>query len=431
MKRWLAALAATIFIFVGLDHGASAQTVPLTTGIAKGAISCAPSNNGTGHMVCLEYAGSGSLVGVSWEAPPAINGSEAPGTIDPLNPLATPAGTPNGAPGCGSANDGSGAAVCLVVAKAGSGFTFQGIAFSPPATATATSTLQTLGTAAASATIGNPGCASANTKIAGTAGTFGAVFCALVMNGALYGVGFEPHTNTTTPLTALSLGTGFTGTFTGDPSCAATAANTPGVCAVRMGNALVGFTLQFSAPNGNAGASVTAANAFSLGTTTVTSDPGCAIPANGKNADGTFTAICAAVSGNSLIGIAFDPQDKTVTAVQTLGGPPDAGTWTGSPSCASTTDGRAQFQNLVGCAIVSSTTNLFAATFDPRGPTSFGINGAFGSNAEAGLSCLPLAIDADALYCGATVASGASGGFMLPVGILPQRVSTSFLQSLQ
>jgi hypothetical protein len=433
-KKWLA--AAAILLLAGVDHPAASQSMQLTTGIATGAISCAPSNNGTGHLVCLEYGSGGNLVGVSWEAPPAVGGSEAPNAVDPLSPvLPTPAGTPQGAPGCGPANDGSGSIVCLIVAKTSSGFTFQGVAFNPFNTANVpSSALQTLGTAATSATIGNPGCAATDTKIAGAGGSFGAVFCALVMNGALFGVGFEPHTNTATPLTALSLGAGFTGTFAGAPSCAPTAANTPGVCAVRMGNTLIGFTLLFNPPNGGAGASLIAANAVSLGATTVTSDPSCAVPENGKNADNTFTAICGVISGNTLLGIAFDPQDKTVTAFETLGGVPDGGTWTGSPSCAFTNDGltpRAQFENLVSCGLLSSTTNLFEVTFDPRGRQSFGINGPFGSKAEVRLNCIEIAIDADALYCGATVASGASDGFMLPVGILPLRSMPGILQSLQ
>ncbi len=433
-KKWLA--VAAIFLLAGAEHPAAAQSVPLTTGIATGAISCAPSNNGTGHLVCLEYGSGGSLVGVSWQAPPAAGGSEAPNTVDLLGPaLPAPAGAPQGAPGCGSANDGSGSIVCLIVARTSSGFTFQGVAFNPFNTANVpSSALQTLGTAAASATIGNPGCAATDTTIAGAGGSFGAVFCAFVMNGAIFGVAFEPHTNTTTPLATLSLGTGFTGPFTGNPSCVATAPNSPDVCSVRMGNTLIGFTVLFNPPGGNAAASLTASNVLSLGAATVTSDPSCAVPENGKNADNTFTASCGVISGNTLLGIAFDPQDKMVTAFQTLGGVPDGGTWTGSLSCAFTNDGltpRAQFENLVSCGMLSSTTNLFEATFDPRGPQSFGINGPFGSNVVTGLSCVEIAIDGDALYCGATAASGASDGFMLPVGILPRRVMTTILQSLQ
>jgi hypothetical protein len=219
--------------------------------------------------------------------------------------------------------------------------------------------------------------------------------------------------------------------FTGNPSCTTTVPNTPGVCAVRQGNTLEGFTLLFNPPNGNTAASLTVGNALSLGKTTVTGDPSCATPFNGKGVDNTFTVTCAVVSGNALLGVSFDPQDKTVSAFQTLGAPPDGGTWTGAPGCAATNDGRTQFQELVSCAVASSTTNLFEVSFDPRGPVSFGINGAFGTNAESSPSCLPLAIDADELYCGATVASGASGGFMLPVGILPQHVSTAVLHALQ
>src|SRR5690242_18520305 len=67
---------------IGFCQPAAAQTETLTNGgVVPGAMSCAPSNNGTGHMVCLEYLASGSLLGLSWQAPPGATG-EPTDTVD-------------------------------------------------------------------------------------------------------------------------------------------------------------------------------------------------------------------------------------------------------------------------------------------------------------------------------------------------------------
>jgi hypothetical protein len=426
-------------ILIGLCQPVAAQTATLTNGgVTAGAISCAPSNNGTGHMVCLEYSTSESLIGLSWQAPPGATG-ETTDTVD-VDSLAAPGGTLVGAPGCGPENDGLGTAACLVVSKTTSGsFTLQGIAFYPPtddAGKTTPSRLVTLATEPADAVIGNPSCT--------TAGAVDAVVCAITINGQLFGIGFEPKNNINTALTPLLSGA----SVTGNPSCASAENDNaiPAVCAVREGNSLVGFALTFTPPPT---AAIAAEDAMPLGSMAFVGDPSCAIPANGQVGATSFVATCGIVSGATLFGLAFDPIDAIpssspsshTTPFESLGSAPDAGSWTGNLGCSGISDFRFgtptnanQFpnaspnQNLIGCAILSSTNNVFEESFDPRLPVSRGVVGPFGRNANATLSCILLAIDRDNIYCGGTTTAGASAGYTLQVGILPPAAAPAFLQ---
>jgi hypothetical protein len=420
---------------VGFCQPVAAQTAILTnSGVATGAISCGPSNNGTGHMVCLEYSTAGSLIGLSWQAPPAAGANtERVGTVDVV-PLASPGGTLVGAPGCGPENNNTGTIACLVVSKTTSGsFVLQGIAFYPPTDKAGTATpsgFVTLATEPANTVIGNPSCAATNIG--------GAVVCAITINGQLFGTGFEPKTNifsapgtTTLPaLTALLSGT----SVTGNPSCASGEAPNPSDCAVREGNALAGFALAFTPPqSGSTVARIAAEDAIVIGSMTLSGDPSCAIPPNGQVGATSFVATCGVVSGTTLFGLSFDPIDAIpaslpsshTTAFQLLGTAPDTGSWTGSIGCSSFADFRGATppdvspnQNLIGCVPISSTHNVFEVTFDPRKPVTRGVLGPFGVNANATLSCLPMAIDRDNIYCGGTTTTGASGGYLIPVGVL-------------
>jgi hypothetical protein len=435
---WVAAAAVIVFCRL-----ATAQTATLTPGVATGAISCAPSNNNTAHMVCLEYSTSGTLIGLSWEAPPtsppsvpvppvAGGGKEAVGKIDVSTtpPLATPGGALVGAPGCGPENDGNGTIACLVISKATSGtFILQGIAFYPPtdnAGGTMPSVLKTLATEPANIVIGNPSCT--------TAGVANAVVCAITIDGHLFGVGFEPKANISTALSPLLSGAA----VTGNPSCASgeNGVAIPSACAVREGNSLVGFALTFvTSPT----ASIASEDAIFLGSMAFAGDPNCAIPPNGQVGTTSFVATCGIVSGTTLFGLSFDPIDAIpvsspsvhTTAFQSLGTAPDAGSWTGSVGCSGFPDFRrgadpnpmafpnaSPNQNLMSCVAISSTDNVFEVTFDPRLPVSRGVVGPFGGNANATLSCLPLAIDHDSIYCGGTTTAGASAGYTVPVGVL-------------
>src|SRR5581483_1655355 len=195
-------------------------------------------------------------------------------------------------------------------------------------------------------------------------------------------------------------------------------------------------------------ASIAAEDAISLGSMTFAGDPSCTIPANGQVAATSFVATCGIVSGTTLFGLAFDPIDALPsspsahsTAFQSLGKAPDAGSWTGDIGCSGIADFRrgtptnmnqnpnaSPNQNLIGCAAISSTSDVFEVTFDPRLPVSRGLIGPFGGNANANLSCLPLAIDHDNIYCGGTTTAGASAGYTIPVGILSPATASVLLR---
>jgi hypothetical protein len=387
-------------------HPVCAQSTQLTAGIVTGAVGCAPSNNGTGHLVCAQYSTSGAIVGVSWQTPPGAplgpTGREPRGQIDPL-PL-SPAGMALvGAPACGPANDGTGTVGCLVVSSAGGNYAVSGVAFYPP---TQTARSLALATVPGTARISAASCASGNTQN-------GSILCVLVINDQLNAIGFEARSNVNTQLQALPLGNG----FVGNPSCASAqgTGNVVSVCAIRQGNGLLGFSFDI---NGM----LTAVQSLSLGTGSFLGDPGCAIPANGKNTDGTFTATCAIVGGGVLLGISFDPQAGTLTGFQSLGAAGDGGSWNGALGCASVPDFRnaeTANANLISCGAVSSKTNLFDVTFDPRGNVSRGLNGPFASGTTSKPSCVALAVDADEISCAGTTTDGASSGFRLPAGLLP------------
>jgi hypothetical protein len=453
VAQWVGLAAAAV---IGLYQPVVAQTTTLTTGgVATGAVSCAPSGNGTGHMVCLEYSTAGLVIGLSWQAPPGA-ATETTGTVVG-DSLAQPSGVPVGAPGCGPDLNGLGTTTCLVVSETTSGFALQGIAFYPPTDPQGTGTTTpsgfvTIATELAGTHIGNPSCASANSG--------GAVVCTININGQLYGVGLTPTINgpqapqiptranpdtitlTASPLTLLLSGA----SVTGNPSCAAGDTGNqpvPVVCAVKEGNSLVGFALTYTT------AAVASEDAISLGSMTFAGDPSCAIPANGQVGTTSFVATCGIVSGTTLFGLSFDPIDaipasstsSRTTAFQSLGKAPDTGSWTGSIGCAAIKDLRrgvdpnlnhfpnaSPNQNLISCAAISSTDNIFEVTFDPRLPVSRGVAGPFGGNANANLSCLPLDIDLDNTYCGGTTTTGASVGYTLPVGVSSPTTAGVFLR---
>lgn len=398
LAQMLALISAVVF---SEWVGAQALTVQLTPGVAATAIGCAPSNNGTGHMVCLEYGLAGALIGVSWETPPARSngvGTERAGTLDQLNPpLPNPAATPTGAPGCGPANDGSGTVSCLVVTVNSGGYFLLGVAFYPPLnTKTMVKNTQAelqLGTgpiAPATATVGNPSCTGVSN---------GLVACAIVVNQQLYATAFDPRTGASTALTSLPLGN-----VVGSPGCTSV---TVVVCAVRQNGGLLGFSFQYNPTTkvlGLVSSMLLAAQSF-------TGDPSCVAVADGQ-------ANCAILNGNSLLGVYFNTQTGAVTGLQSLGAARDSGVWSAGPGCGKTNDGRANSKSLTTCAVVSSRSNVFYVTFDPRAHRKLGVSGPFSTGANGVPSCLPLAIDADQLNCGAIMTNGTASGIKLPVGLL-------------
>jgi len=425
-RRGLAAVATFVLLVIGLPRMTLGQT-QLSAGIATGAISCSQSANATGHLVCAEYATSGTIFGVSWQAPGTVGGPtvlaangdsvELLDTVDPAQTLGTAAGTLLGAPGCGPANNNTGTTVCLIVSNGGAGLIFQGAAFYP-APAVVPPVLVSLDTRPAAQTSSNPSCASANAN--------GAVVCAVVVDNQLYGIGFQPRTGVNTHLIGLLAGT--TG-FTGNPNCTSPEGTLTVTCAIRHGGGLLGFAVQFNPT----GPTLTTTGSIQVGNSSLVGDPACAIRGAGPTA-----LICAFVSGNNLLGISLDPQMQAATGLQSLGLPLDGGSWTGQVGCAQVPDFR-NLQNpnvanpngnLVSCAAVSSTSNVFAATFDPVTGVVFGINGPFAANINSVPSCITLAVDRDEIACGATRRDGTSAAWRAPVGLLPQSVSAAVTASM-
>lgn len=411
---WVSIFQLTL-AFAGVAGScAIAQSVSLTPTVTATAIGCAPSGNGTGHMICVEYSKSPSLVGVSWEGPPALGsgpGTEPAGTIDTINPLGTAAGIPVGAPGCATTFDGDGTVACLVVSAGTGGFTLQGVALSP--STNIGSPLLSLGTQPATAVVSNPSCATASIN------KNGVIVCAVVSNNQVYGIAFAARKNIVqTPLTSLALAD-----VTGSPSCVAAPTHTTLICAVRQGGGLLGFSFAYDAANNT----VDAVKSVSLGAQTFSGDPSCALRADGA-------ASCAIVSGSVLLGIDFNPATGAASGYQSLGSARD-GTWTGAVACAPLNDFRnnslaqvtpnPQNGNLVGCAALSSTGKLYHVSFDPKAARTLGIDGPLAANFSSSISCLELAIDVDQLYCGGISTNGAALSARLPVGLTPPGVQAT------
>jgi len=391
---------------IGFSQGVRADPVQLSPNVTATAIGCATSNNGTGHVVCLEYSTGGGLVGVSWQPPPALNGgpgTEPPGTLHTLAPaFPNPAAPPVGAPGCGFTNDNTGIVSCLVVTKDSNGFYLSGYAFYPPPNPkTQVTNVQAhaqLGNgpiAAATATVSNPTCT-------GSIGNL--VICALAVNQQLWGIAFDPRKPTATALTNLSLGP-----VVGAPNCASVPHTTiASVCAVRQQGGLLGFSFQYDANT----AGIDMVSSVSLSTPALTSDPSCAAftapgPAAGQL---TTSASCAITAGNNLVGVNFNPQTGAKNGPVSLGTAPDSGAWSASPGCSDAVD--RQLGHLTSCAVVSSNANVFNVTFDLHVRNS--IAGPYAANTNGSPSCVALAIDANQLYCGALTSGSSASGLELP-----------------
>jgi hypothetical protein len=297
-----------------------------------------------------------------------------------------------------------------VVTLNGNGFSLLGVAFYPPVnTKTMVKNTQAelqLGNAPiapATASVSNPAC---------TGAANGFVACALAVNQQLYGIAFEPRTGASTALVNLPLGS-----VVGSPSCASVqpsqaVPHPAAVCAIRQNGSLLGFSFQYN-PTTNV---LSLLGSVSLTAQPFTSDPGCAIIADGA-------ANCAILSGNTLLGVYFNAQTGALSGFQPLGVSPDTGAWVGGPGCSRPVDFRANNQNLTSCAVVSSSSKVFSVTFDPRANRSLGIRGPFEAGLSGSPSCLPLAIDSDQLNCGAIMTSGVAAGMEMAVGLLsPQLI---------
>jgi hypothetical protein len=304
------------------------------------------------------------------------------------------------------------------MSKASSGVALQGVSIYPPSNLS--SPLQSLlpTNLPATTSIGNPGCANA--------GANAVVICALVVNNQVNAIGFRPQNSLTgqpaissalTPLASPTLPV--LTNVTGNPSCVTVSATTV-TCTIRQQQTLVGFAVQFTPPQTGSVGSVAYTAALVLPTGTFSGDPSCAQAA-------VNTAVnCGIVSGAELLGIGFDVVGRSAPkSYLTLGTAPDGGTWNGGVGCSDFRTVGIQDRNLMGCALVSSTGNLFRVTFDAQTGTTLGPNGPFAPGINGIPSCLALAIDMDEMYCGETTTGGASVASRLPVGILgPATIAT-------
>jgi len=393
-------------IFAGTDGGSAG-------------ISCSNSNNGTGHMLCLEEltnpnGGTPLLGGVSWQtpnspaagtlpAPPNGNGAiiQTTGVVDPMPSISMPNGTFTGTPGCATTGDGSGTVIC---ALEGSNNGLYGIAMHPQPLASGqtpagtTSQLvplltpgQFLTNNAAAATLADLPCTTANPcnqvvsiasrpSCAATEGNM--VICAvvaLVQNSAgtsntiLVGLAFDPRiasSSTNPAIQALELGN----FFHSNPSCASSkdpkhsldGGNMFATCAIVFQQGFFGGTAElfagsFDPRSGFTQGSLSVAASGQLG------DPSCATPADGSGA--VICAIGENTTGSftSLLGVAFNPVTKT-TATLNLGAPPSSdGTWA-SWGCASPVDVNDlnNSKNSIACAAVTTNNEILSVNFDPR-----------------------------------------------------------------
>lgn len=430
-RTWPGLILAGLLLSAMSSPAAMAQasaslSTPGTT--TSGEIGCAPSNNGTGHLVCGQFVGN-TFQGVSWQAPappggtlPNKAGVEASGKVDKTNTVALPSGqSEKFAPSCGPADDGTGSAVCMIMAVLSNETTdFYGISVYPPTSATPSPTLSLFSEPSSgtnkltgtpvSALIGLPSCTAAGAAING----HGVVLCVLTVNSELFAIAFEPFSSTKTALTLLSSSTN----YLGNPACAAAGFNTVAMCAIQQGSGLSGFAVSYSAAANSVSlvGSIKALGAASQAFTGSLSGPSCAVPNNvatPNTGTGTYPVTCTIVGSGAtpnLFGITFDTQ-SVLTAYLALGTAPDAeadlGGWGNVISCSapnvSGTD------PTVACAAnnlfasPASAAGLYAVKFDPRSGQKGALEGPF-SQVPNGLniSCITLAIDANQITCGFT-----------------------------
>jgi hypothetical protein len=122
-RRLLFAIAFTLFQVILVPDTFAQQVLQTNVDLPTG-ISCANSNNGTGHVLCLaEQNNSPLLDGFSWQppgttmqGPNGFNGAliEAVGKVDIMPNVSMPAGPFTGVPGCATSGDLSGTVICAI-----------------------------------------------------------------------------------------------------------------------------------------------------------------------------------------------------------------------------------------------------------------------------------------------------------------------------
>jgi hypothetical protein len=457
------ACALGLLSVTALCHQAVAQTTALQLNVAT-SISCAPSQNGTGHMICgeeLREPGGGNTVfgGVSWQARPTVTPGgpvEPPFTVDQSN-ITLPAGTFTGTPGCTSTGDGTGTVICAVE---GPNNGLYGIAIHPQPTQVTSPLMPLLlpGTAinAGITPSGSPCNPAAPCNIvaslasspscAPTSGAGTMVICAVVVNEQsvtgtaqpeLVGVAFDPRAPQVAGSNPAIVTLPYTPTYASNPSCVGVTDHST-TNPQNGGNmfAACGIVVMNTAPWSTAtifGVAFDPRSGYSRGgliissTTAYTGDPSCAAPR-----DHSTEVICAIGTGfgsafgsgtfNTLVGFGFDPVGRTTTANQSLGAAPSgAGFWTGVGCASPNESGAGSTQNTILCAVTTTTNQTYGVLFDPRTTAApiFSPGSVFsppdGAAMHAAPSCISLNIVNNEISCGVVDSAQESWAFVIPL----------------
>lgn len=440
-------------------------------------VSCSNSNNGTGHVLCLEELSNPNgnpplLGGMSWQAPnsppPGNTGfNNAPiepaGTVDQMTSISMSSGSFTGTPGCANTSDGTGTVICAIE---GSNNGLYGIAihpqplgnFSEAQTTSPLVPLLTPGQVLTNFNFGPPSGSPCTPKypcnrvgaIAGApscAATEGnMVICGVIVLlqnslgtgiNDLIGIAFDPRVAASSTNPAI-LGLGNGNNFYSNPSCASSK-DPAGVVNNGKMFATCGIVFVENFFGGTAtlfGASFDPRSGYNRGALTVSGstnygqDPSCATPHENKG-----TVICAIGlgSGNgfgtgtssTMFGVAFDTIARTTSTIN-LGAPPSGdGAWT-SFGCASPVD--ANDNNSVACAAVTSTNKILAINFDPRtgldpvtraapafAPVTFNDPNGVNATLVSNPSCVPENIITNQISCVIVDSFGDSVGFFAKI----------------
>lgn len=415
-SRCLLALAGVLLIAIPSYPAMAQATASLSTPMPNAAtsIGCAPSNNGTGHLVCGQFVG-GAFTGVSWQAPappggtlPNRPGIETSGKVDHTTTVSFAGQTPS-APSCGPANDGSGSAVCMVTTRSTDGSAnFFGVSFYPPTSAAPSPTLSLFSTVAG-ATVSQPACTSAGAAING----HGVALCVLTTNGELVAIAFEPFSGTKTAVFLLSN----PANFVGNPSCSSGGFNTTSMCAIQQGSGLSGFAVGYNPTANTVGLSapITPLGSPSQPLADSAHSLSCAVPGNDPAPPidiATYPVTCAILGQapqstpflKPLLGITFD-LTTTNTGYMPLGSSSGASVSCTAPNVAGSSEVACVALNLI-----TTTSGLYAIKFDPRTKQQSPIEGPFPVSNGIDISCITLAIDANQITCGVTTTSGRTLG---------------------
>jgi hypothetical protein len=453
--KCVCAVALTLGVLAaGSERLAAAQTKALQTNVGT-SISCAPSQNGTGHMICgeeLQPGGNTVFGGASWQAQPTVTG--APGTEAPFtthfSTTTMPAGPFTGTPGCASTGDGTGVVICAVE---GPNNGLYGIAIHPQPTQTTSALMPLLipGTAITTGMIQSPspcspsaacnivGSLASAPSCAQTSAPGNMVICAVVVNEQnvngsaqpeLVGIAFDPRKPVVAGSNPAIATLPYTFTYASNPSCVGVTDHS-GAMNAGAAFAACGIAVMNSAPWSTPtffGVAFDPRSGFSRGGLIINSsapyvgDPSCATPR-----DGSSEVICAIGTGtgsgfgsatfDTLTGFGFDPVARTTTPVQTLStAPSSVGVFLAGVGCAS--PNKTTAQSSVLCALTTTANQTFAVLFDPRIGGSTVAGSVFtppsGAAMRGSPSCISLNIVNNSISCGIVDANKQSWAFSVP-----------------